>query len=421
MVKSVEVKNFKSIADLKLELGRVNVFIGENGSGKSNILEAVAFGAAASANKLDKEFLASRGMRVPEPKLMRSAFSKDDLDKDVEITFKVDSTKEKQKSIEINYKLRNKNDEFSIWIDGYTAFADLMNALIIGFIESESGSEDEANARKAVEESMEGFDFNKIVQLKSVLSTAKQLIPNFNFLDFFNKNIDSVSEEARLSTEVLAHPILNKFKIYAPENTFLRKFEDENAGDPLGIRGEGLFKLLNYFQNHDDKSNINTVNETLSALDWFDSFEIPSGLYAGERRLNIVDRFLDPEVSISQNSANEGFLFILFYISLFVSPDTPPFFAIDNLDASFNPKLCKHITRVLTKTAKDFNKQALFTTHNPFILDGLDLTDDEQRLFVVYRSQKGHTITKRILPNDRKMPLSEQWMSGLLGGLPENF
>jgi AAA15 family ATPase/GTPase len=39
----VHIKNFKSIVDLSLDLAPINVFIGENGSGKSNILEAMAF------------------------------------------------------------------------------------------------------------------------------------------------------------------------------------------------------------------------------------------------------------------------------------------------------------------------------------------------------------------------------------------
>lgn len=421
MVKSVEVKNFKSIADLKLELGRVNVFIGENGSGKSNILEAVAFGAAASANKLDKEFLASRGMRVPEPKLMRSAFDKENLDKDVEIGFEILAIKDDEKASEIKYRLKNQNDEFSNWRDGYDVYAEVMNEILINFIQSEPNSEAETIARMALEANTPDNDINKFIQLKQINFFASKAIPNYNFKEFFQKHLNTVTDEVKSNSELLSHPLLKKYKIFAAENTFLRKFEEEEAGDPLGIRGEGLFRLLRYFIRHEDKKYIEAIKEALTTLDWFEDFNISDDLSAGERKLRIIDRFLDPEVSISQNSANEGFLFILFYLSLFVSPDTPPFFAIDNLDASFNPKLCKHITRVLTKTAKDFNKQALFTTHNPFILDGLDLTDDEQRLFVVYRSQQGYTIAKRVMPNDRQIPLSEQWMKGYLGGLPQNF
>ena len=48
MIRTLRVESFKSLVKLELELGRVNVFIGANGSGKSNLLEAVGIlGAAA--------------------------------------------------------------------------------------------------------------------------------------------------------------------------------------------------------------------------------------------------------------------------------------------------------------------------------------------------------------------------------------
>ena len=76
MFKVIEIKNYKSIENINMDLGRVNVLIGENGAGKSNILEAVALAAAASVGKLDNEFLSSRGIRLTPPDFMRSSFTK---------------------------------------------------------------------------------------------------------------------------------------------------------------------------------------------------------------------------------------------------------------------------------------------------------------------------------------------------------
>ncbi|MFM7578130.1 MAG: AAA family ATPase, partial [Microcystaceae cyanobacterium] len=81
MIKEVTIENYKSIQSLTLPLGRVTVLIGENGCGKSNILEAIALGSAAAADKLDNEFLASRGIRVTDPKLMRSGFTVENFSK----------------------------------------------------------------------------------------------------------------------------------------------------------------------------------------------------------------------------------------------------------------------------------------------------------------------------------------------------
>ena len=41
IVQNVEIENFKSIKQLEIECRRVNVFIGEPNSGKSNIIEAI--------------------------------------------------------------------------------------------------------------------------------------------------------------------------------------------------------------------------------------------------------------------------------------------------------------------------------------------------------------------------------------------
>src|ERR1700732_865134 len=76
MIRKVRIENYKSILGLVLELGRITVLIGANGSGKSNILEALALASAAAQNKLDNEFLVSRGIRVTETRFMRSAFDK---------------------------------------------------------------------------------------------------------------------------------------------------------------------------------------------------------------------------------------------------------------------------------------------------------------------------------------------------------
>lgn len=41
MVERFSVRTFKSLEDVTVQLGQVNVFIGANGSGKSNLLEAL--------------------------------------------------------------------------------------------------------------------------------------------------------------------------------------------------------------------------------------------------------------------------------------------------------------------------------------------------------------------------------------------
>ena len=71
------------------------------------------------------------------------------------------------------------------------------------------------------------------------------------------------------------------------------------------------------------------------------------------------------------------------------------------------------------------NKQALITTHNPAILDSMNLHDPNQRLFVVKRTDEGYTKVEQIKlkpeTQEKKLKLSEMWMRGYLGGIPNNF
>lgn len=391
MVKEIKIQNYKSVQDLSLELGRINVLIGANGCGKSNILEAIAFGSAAKGNKLGNEFLSARGIRVTEPKLMRSGFKNEFLSEDIIISF---STNDNTSTL----NLKHLNDKFSEWETIYNNINDVVDKFILnGGLIRTNNQEVTVNADGLKIFSLSSSDENDKKEWEIQFEKIRQ-----KEMQFYN------------------------FLIYAPENTFLRKFEEESQIEPLGIRGEGLFKLLSVM-SQETPEEFQEIIENLELIDWFEGFEIPKDLVFTERRIRIKDRFLEDGLQyFDQRSSNEGFLFLMFYFALFISKYTPKFFAIDNIDASLNPKLCIELIKILTKLAKKHDKQVIFTTHNPAILDGLNLNDDEVRLLVVNRNIHGHTKVKRVLKKEmpegvEPLRLSEQFMRGYLGGLPKNF
>ena len=63
VLETLTVRTFKSLEDVTVDLGLVNVFIGANGSGKSNLLEALGVLSAASDGKVDDQSLLARGVR----------------------------------------------------------------------------------------------------------------------------------------------------------------------------------------------------------------------------------------------------------------------------------------------------------------------------------------------------------------------
>src|SRR5665811_863585 len=74
MITKITVRSFKSIEKAEIELGNLNVFVGANGSGKSNVLEAIGVLSAAADGRVNDQTLLQRGVRPGVPKLYKSAF-----------------------------------------------------------------------------------------------------------------------------------------------------------------------------------------------------------------------------------------------------------------------------------------------------------------------------------------------------------
>jgi predicted ATPase len=401
MIQEITIENYKSIQSLSIELGRVTVFIGENGCGKSNILEAIALGSAAAADKLDNEFLAPRGIRVTDPKLMRSAFNKDS-----------------SKHIKINFKnIDNQNFDYSFEIEGEAYPSYKIENLGIKTVKKFK-----TILEKQITAIVKQLEGDEILSEENFEHTIKVLVDISS-----NKIEDKIYEEIKNSVKELHENGLLNFIVFLLELSQIQNFKEEGQITPLGIHGEGLFKYIQNLNQPQSKQTLDEIKEKLELIDWFEDFDIPHNLYPGERTLKIKDRYLDPDLEyFDQRSANEGFLFLLFYFCLFIGEETPKFFAIDNIDSSLNPRLCRRLIEELVELAKKHDKQVILTTHNPAVLDGLDLHDEEQKLYVINRKLSGCTRANRIFPlkaPEGKDPvrLSEAFLRGYIGGLPENF
>ena len=111
------------------------------------------------------------------------------------------------------------------------------------------------------------------------------------FVDYDYEKIKKLLLELNLDF-TLKYSSFSHFLIYAIEETAIRKFEDDEKAKVLGIRGEGLFKLL-FEMNQNQSEEFQEIIENLELIDWFDGFEIPQDLVFTERIIEIKDRFLE--------------------------------------------------------------------------------------------------------------------------------
>jgi len=395
MITKVQIENFKSIEKLSLSLGRVNVLIGENGCGKTNILEGIAMAAAAEDAKNLNEHLGNRGVRVTPSAFMRSSFEEEQQSENVIIKIIIDDL-----THEVDFK--HDNQPYSNW---------QANAKYVKVLE------DELKPFLRLEKKIKRLKNKKLDEV-TYFDLIAEVGATFN--SAYVKNRQRKIED--FNTRILP---LQNFVIYAPENHFLRKTDEMGTVQPLGYRGEGLIKLVSVLYKEKPEA-IEEIKKHLRLISWFEDFEIVNDAFTGSY-VKIRDAYLGKDIFYPNlKSTNEGFLFLLFYLTLFIAEYTPKFFAIDNIDNALNPKLCRELVKVLAQSAKKYDKQVIFTTHNPAVLDGLNLDDDEQRLFVVYRNAEGRTKARRVKKREtpegyEPMRMSEQYMNGFIGGLPKNF
>lgn len=382
MIKTISIENYKSILKLKLDLGRINVFIGANGSGKSNILEAIAMlSAHEEIGRINIESLIGKGVRVAKPALTASSFCGKAFISTINMQVELE---EGEEILSYPYSFCNKDADN---------------------IYSEWSEQRETNFFKRISE----------FQKSNEQQGGREKIPY---------SLENVAKKARAIGRMLGD-----YLIYSPNISALRGLSNRSIKTPLGINGEGLDVLIASFVREQKKELLSDCY-----IDWLDNILIDNkeeykrlGYKLGRSISNLffIDKYMQKKNNVfSAENANEGALFILFYLALFISDKTPSFFAIDNIESGLNPRLCRYLMKTLAELAKKNNKQALITTHNPAILDGLNLHDDEQRLFVVSRNDEGQTKVERIKlkpEGQENIKLSDLWISGQLGGIPEMF
>lgn len=406
MLTKISIQGFKSIHKIsEMELGQVNVFIGANGSGKSNLLEAVGVLGAAIAGRIDNEGLSRRGVRLSPSELYKTNLQEKEVSEFVifEVDSKWDSSHAKY---QVSLKPSFDSDRWE-----YKAENLLQN-----------------------DQPLSELPKNRNVIRESEHTYSLPFPP---------------SDEGRVSLMLLEgapkelRNFLNGYAIFSPTTPVLRGVQpDISARDPLGLLGgrlaEAIQDILDLEKEVFGKLDL---DEVLDLLDWVEGVDVKSPsrelLSADVPSVRSVIEFRDLWMGRKRNrisgyDASEGSLYVLFMLALASHPRAPGFFAIDNFGQAMNPRLERALSRLFCQLILDSDpsRQVLLTTHNPLVLDGLNLRDDRICLFAVERSRSTQGATKiskvrlsaKVLKTaENGTPLSQMWTMGLLGGVPDIF
>ena len=201
MLTRLTIERFKSIRLSGLEFGRINLFIGGNGAGKSNILEAIGVTSAALARGVGDDDLSRKGVRITPPELMKSAFKFYDLPKTLQITAVMEN------AVQYRMNLTGRKDDPLLAFFSEACTHGTRNV----FGRSPRGA-------RVGGESISG-------RLSRHRSIWDQLRNAFEFPPGVEDALDELSE----------------YSIYSPQTDFLRGVQHGRVNTPpIGLHGEGL-------------------------------------------------------------------------------------------------------------------------------------------------------------------------------------
>ena len=394
---SVTIKDFKSLKDVTVDLGQVNVFVGANGSGKSCLLEAIGILGACAAGAVDDQALLRRGVRPGVPERYRSSFEGET------IAPKISLRAVSKNGADYHAYITNPTEHPGpYWIFGNETLKD---------------------------------DKKKKLASRGPKGNATALD-----LSLPLENNRSVTSLVRASQKTPAYvrallADLDGFAIFAPVTPVLRGIAPDTAPrSPVGLYGGQLAEAVALLNTQ--VRGQRAVAEALSMIDWarkvsagepkksFVSPSVPTSRIVVE----FQDRFMAKHRNtLSGYDASEGALYVLFMMVLAAHPQSPQIFAVDNFDQALNPRTARELTRIFAQHALEGGHQVLLTTHNPLVLDGLALGDDRIRLFTVERDRSGHTKVKRVPVRDfdalrrrhGEHAVSRLWVEGRIGGMPD--
>ena len=391
MLDKLSVRTFKSLDDVSVELGLVNVFIGANGSGKSNLLEALGVLSAAADGKVDDQALLSRGVRPGLPALYKSAFPAMPGKKSLRYLHFAAYSNEAKYKVSLQNPLRAPEPAWRF--------------------KTELWEDDEGSVRR--------LPTKRINPERGLAALRAAEVHGGAALDLLE--------------------MLQGYVIFSPTTAVLRGVAPETQNRrPVGLSGGSLPQAIRDLlrqREHDDRSQ-RICKDVRGLLDWADQFgwsasdrlPLSPSAAASKDVVKFRDRFmLRGRDVLSGYDASEGTLYALFLAVLSGHEASPALFAVDNADHGLNPRLARSLMGYLCQwyLESSMPRQILLTTHNPLVLDGLLLGDDRVRLFTVSRTRSGRTSVRRVIVDERLREkaergwsLSRLWVMGHLGGVP---
>lgn len=389
MLTRIEIKGYRSLRDVNLEMKGLNVLIGPNNSGKSNFLDVFALMSDAAYGKLE-EGIAKRGGITA-------------------LTFRNDRICLNFKAYIPRSRVKNAKPEQDI-IYNIELASFLGQRLIVDETLAKINGNEKINLvyRKNSEPVylLEKKDSKEEVSIE--LETMELALTQLNAIP--------LSETGTLARNTLS--FFSKLILYRPFlvgiDSQIRLPQVTRSGFRLFQDGSNLVSILHAIQSQHPAvwDEITSILKNLYPDFRFITFPPEGG--DGKLLMRWWEHPFEKEYGFSVNLLSDGVLRMLCLIAILKSPDPPPLICIDEPEIGLHPQWIKVIAELLESAAT--RTQIIVSTHSPELVSYV-----KPEHVVVVEKHDGETTLERLDADElsswlEKFRLGDLWLAGQIGG-----
>ena len=352
-VSALRIKNFKAIRDSgTLKLTPLTVFIGNNGSGKSSIIEALEALQRIAVDGLDEAMNVWRGFEHVWNNSVGHKLVSGKGDK-------------RWHSNPITFSLKGSSDRGAYRYAGGISIGEGANSL---FIVEELLK---LNSNRSINRDIDG----NIVETLKQPTSRQQLELGESVLSKYLRKFVRNWQFVSLITEQMTLPI--------PQHRTGTKVR-------LNKDGSNISEYLRYLRD-EHRPSFNSMIQQIQQIVSYATDIQPELTPIIERTVYI--QLTEGNYKIPSWMLSTGTLRLIALVALLNNPDPPPLIAIEEIENGLDPRSIQLIASLLKSVALSGKTQLIVTTHSPYLLDLMNLED-----IVLVERQNGIPVFRR--PSD---------------------
>lgn len=338
MIKRIAVRNFKSLGEITLNLGKFNCLIGMNGTGKSTVLQALDFLSQIMLGQVD-EWLDGRNWSIKD----------------------------------LNCKLR-KDSNISVGVEFETKFGEKLTWVgIFNRIELRCTSET--------------LKINGVVEFSSKdqrFRIEEKPLQDIPFV--YQGSLLSLLKDSELPQSILefrdSMRRIRSLELLSPQ--LMRKSARINDVD-IGAGGEKLAGYLHGIKGEPRKKLVELLKLFYPKLE---DFKV-TNQRAGWKKLSVIEQFEGHRLETEATHLSDGLLRILAVLAQ--SGSDRSLILLDEIENGINQEIIEKLVDTLVASPQ----QILVTTHSPLILNFLDDNLARWNVQFIYKSPQGESRIRR--------------------------